>query len=292
MKTQNLFSTLSKYGSRELENYLTESFVFVMTLLLERETFHALEFLNRLCGVEGEESFNDPGSLNITTQVTVDEGRPDIEIREGSKKLFYIEIKHDSPLGGGQLEYYKRKLDQTHILRTGLVLLTRSKSSAQETTLDQEDFHHICWYDIHRSLDQIAQANIDDVCSYFISNFNSFLEGKQMSLEQVGWEYIKGVPGLVALTNMLEVAILEVIPDAQVKKTSGWYWRGFAVNGLFYCGMRYDESMLIVFENNLGNSPTYRRELDLNKVHFFSLSQAEQLECLIEFVKQANNESK
>lgn len=291
MKAPNVFATLSKYGSRELENFLTESFVFLIKLLLEKEKVHGLAFINRLCGLGECDSFADSDAVSISTQITIEDGRPDIEIRDGAKKLYYIEIKHDAPLGEGQLEYYKNKLDESNIPSTGLVLLTRSKSSAQETTLDSDQFYHICWYDIHRFLNQIVSSNVDEVCAYFINNFNLFLESKQMSLEQVSWEYIKGVPGLVSLSNILEVAILEAIPDVQLKKTTGWNWRGYFVNGLIYCGIRYDESTIIVFENNMGNSPSYRRELDLNDAHFFSLNQAEQLECLIEFLRKAEKDT-
>jgi len=291
MTSSNVFLALSKYGSRELENYLTESFVFLLGMLLERETVHGLAFVNKLCGVKGDASFTKVEEITISTQITVEDGRPDIEIRGGARQLFYVEVKHDAQLGDDQLEYYKNKLDESQITCRGLVLLTRSKSSALETTLSSDEYNHLCWYDIHRILKEILYSEVDEVCSYFIRDFNLFLESKQMSLEQVGWEFIKGVPGLVAITNMLEVAILDAIPGSKLRKTAGWSWRGFIINNSTFCGIRFDDPLIIVYENNMGNSPSYKRDLSLSQSHFFSLNQAEQLESLIDFLQQAENQN-
>ena len=133
MSAPNVFTTLSKYGSSEVENYLTEAFVFLLNLLLERNPEIALTFVNKLCGLSGERQLTKPKSVAISTQIVVDEGRPDIEIRQGVNALIYIEVKHDAPLGVGQLEYYKRKLIESGISNTALVLLTRSRAAAQET---------------------------------------------------------------------------------------------------------------------------------------------------------------
>ena len=108
-----------------------------------------------------------------------------------------------------------------------------------------------------------------------------------MSLERIGWEYISGVPSLVALGNMLEVAILETTPDGKLRRNGGSSWLGFRLDDNFYCGIRYDAPLIIVFENNLGSDPTYKHDLDLEKEYFFSLNQAEQLECLVGFVQDA-----
>lgn len=56
-------------------------------------------------------------------------------------------------------------------------------------------------------------------------------------------------------------------------------------------GVRYQEPLRIIFENNRGINPTFQRELMLPEVHFFSLSAGEQLECLIEFVRKSFEES-
>lgn len=289
MQSTNVFKTLSKYGSREEENYLTEALVLIIKTLIERQPDYSLKFLNSLCGLSKKIEHENLPSISISTQVAVDEGRLDIEIKLGSAMLTYIEVKHDACLGDRQLEYYKRKLDDSGVLSTRLVLLTRSRASSQETTLGSDEYHHVCWYDIHGWLSEIITESEDGVSRYLMEEFVRFLEGKQMSLEQIKWEYINGVPALVALGNMLEVAILEAIPDVKLRKNAGGSWRGFNFEEEYFCGIRYDNPLLIVFENNNGDSPTYKRDLDLEKSHFFSLNQAEgeQLECLIKFIQKA-----
>ena len=287
MKAPNLFLTLSKYGSREAEDYLTESFVLLLKNLLEHRPTLGLGLLNNICGLAGDVQFDHPDLITISTQVIVEQGRPDIEVKSGSEILVYIEIKHDAALSTGQLEKYKRKLDESEFGHTVLVLLTRSLASGQETTLARNEYHHVCWYDVHRELAEIRNEGVGKICIFLIDEFLSFLEEKQMSLERVGWEYINGVPSLVALINLLEVAILEALPDVKLKKTGGWEWLGFRLDNTYYCGMRYKEPLIVVFENKIGIDPTYKHDLDLESDYFFSLNQAEQLERLVEFVKQS-----
>jgi hypothetical protein len=290
MKTPNVFSVLSRYGSGEEENYLTEAFAFLLRLLLEYQPNIGLALVNKLCGFPEENCFTNSQSVAISTQIIIDEGRPDIEIRDGRDTLVYVEIKHDAHLGTGQLEYYKRKLIEANFPNKELVLLTRSRILAQETTLKFDEYHHVCWYEIHYWL---SKFNVqDEVCKYFIESFMLFLEGKRMSVKQVTWEYIQGVPALIALTTMMEVALVEAMPNVKLGRTAGWTWRGFNLNGgSYWCGIRYNQPLLVVFENNGGNNPTYKCDLDLNGFHFFSLTQTEQLECLINFFKDSNSNS-
>jgi len=282
---ENIFSSLSKYSSGANENYLTEALVFVTRLLLERTPAAGLDMVNLLCGLSQETWFSDPKSVHISTQVTTDEGRPDIEIR-GKDTLVYIEVKHDSPLTSGQLESYKTQLDKAASPNTRLVLLTRSRNSAFETTLQPGDYHHIYWYEIYNRLSQTDTQ--DDVCQYFVQSLMSFLEEKRMSMKRVTWEYIQGVPALLNLTDMMETAIAEVMPGVKFTRTAGWTWRGFYLPNGYWFGIRYTQPLVVVFENNNGKSPTYKRDLNLEKNHFFALNKDEQFECLVEFLQQAS----
>ncbi len=110
-------------------------------------------------------------------------------------------------------------------------------------------------------------------------------------MEKVSWEYIEGLPALLKLTKMMEASITEAMPDANHKRTVGWGWRGFNIGGGYFYGIRYQRPLLVIFENNLGSSPTYKRDLALDEVHFFSLSKDEQFECLVEFLRQASNDA-
>jgi hypothetical protein len=285
---ENVFSSLSKYASASDENYLTEALVFLVKLLLERKPAAGLDTVNFLCGQSRGVCFGDPKSVAIATQVAVDLGRPDIEIRDGTNTLVYIEVKHDSPLGVNQLERYKAQLQESGLSNTLLVLLTRSRSSLLETSLQPDEYHHICWYDIYNWLSNVDTK--DAICQYFIRSFMSFLEDKSMSLKKVTWEYIQGVPSLINLTTMMEAAVQEVMPAVALRRTAGWSWRGFYLDNAYFLGIRYERPLTVTFENNFGNNPTATHELDLEGRHFFSLSREEQFEGLINFLQTASQE--
>jgi hypothetical protein len=106
-----------------------------------------------------------------------------------------------------------------------------------------------------------------------------------MSMEKVPQEYSEGVAALLKLTRMMEASISEAMPNATFKRTAGWSWRDFNVDGYFY-GLRPARPLLVVFESNMGNSPTHKRNLDLVDVGFFSKSKDEQFECLVAFLRQ------
>lgn len=97
----NVFSALSTYGSSEEENHLTESFVFLLNLLLQRAPDSALLLLDHLTGSLPLHNFTRPELVAIRTQPRWEQGRPDIEIKEADDTLIFVEIKHDSPIGYG-----------------------------------------------------------------------------------------------------------------------------------------------------------------------------------------------
>ena len=283
----DLFSVLSRYAFRQEENFLTESFVYLLNLILERENVIGLRILSRLCGEKSTAWFNSGSAISINTQLSVDEDRPDIIIHVDSDKIIFIEVKLDSSLGIEQLERYYSHLTRKNSQDIQLVLITRSRHSIQETTLDRSLFHHVCWYEISGWLSEIEIH--DEVTSFVVEQFLDFLREKGMNMEKVSWEYIQGVPALINLVNMIGTAIAEVAPETSCRKTMGANWAGYYLDRMFI-GFRYDKSLIVVIEDNNGTNPTFKRGLSLEKAHFFSLTAGEQLECLIEFVQKALQE--
>ena len=163
---------LSRFAFRQEENFLTESLVYMLNLILEREKEIGLSILANLCGEGFAAGLGNAANISITTQFTVDEGRPDTVIQVDSDKVAFIEVKHDSSLGAEQLERYYSNLMGSKAKDTQLVLLTRSRHSIQETSLDQSLFHHVCWHEISGWL---SEADFrDDVTSFLPSNFLNF----------------------------------------------------------------------------------------------------------------------
>jgi hypothetical protein len=174
--SEDVFSSLAKYGSGVDEDYLTESLVFVTKLLLVRTPAEGPDLVNLLCGQLGTRPcFDDPKSVLFETQVATELGTPDIEI-SGTDTRVYVEVKHDSPLGPDQLERYKAQLDQSGVPNTRLVFLTRSRVSSLETSLEPGDYHRIYWYEIYNWL--CGTDTHDEVCEYFSKSLVSFLEEK------------------------------------------------------------------------------------------------------------------
>ena len=285
--TNNIFSTLSKYAFRQEENFLTESLVYLLNTILEKEEKIGISILTNLSG-ENTSWNSESEEITITTQLSIEGGIPDIVINVGDDKLVLIEVKHDSSLGEGQLESYYTYLDGLLAKDKQLVLLTRSRHSIQETSLDRSLFHHVCWYEISGWL---SEADFqDEVVRYLVGQFLDFLTEKDMSMEKITWEYIQGVPAMLNLVNMIGTAISEVFPESSTKKTDGASWAGYYVEGIVI-DFLYADPLLIVFENDTGNNPTFKRDLHLEKVHFFSLTAGDQLECLIDFVGNSFEES-
>jgi hypothetical protein len=96
----NLFKDLSKYLSEHHEDFLTNSFVYLLNYLLEYERSLAIGLLNFICGGNFEFAFKEDEKVIITTQKVTSEGTPDIEIKSDDKCIF-VEVKHDSGLGCG-----------------------------------------------------------------------------------------------------------------------------------------------------------------------------------------------
>ncbi|MCB9444201.1 MAG: PD-(D/E)XK nuclease family protein [Ardenticatenaceae bacterium] len=168
----NVFSVLSRYAPRATENYLTEAFVFVVKMLLDRQSDAGLDIVNRLCDLSLD--FTNPKTIVITTQRTSENGRPDIEIVEDNNTVVFVEVKHDSPLSPGQLESYLDTLQKRDVMNTRLVLLTRSRSASLGTTLASSEYHHVCWYDIYNWLAELEFQ--DEISGYFVEYFMDFLQ--------------------------------------------------------------------------------------------------------------------
>jgi len=106
-------------------------------------------------------------------------------------------------------------------------------------------------------------------------------------MEKVTWEYIKGLPAMINLSNMLGIAISEVSPEKSLRKTVGANWSGYYLDGNYFIGFRFNDPLVIVIEDNNGTNPSCKKDLMLEDIYFFSLSAGEQLESLISFIKKS-----
>ncbi|MAE10857.1 MAG: hypothetical protein CL876_02870 [Dehalococcoidales bacterium] len=128
------------------ENYLTESFIFLLNCLLTRERAVAIEILNRFCVENDEFSFNIAEEISISMQEVTEQGIPDIKV-SSPDKLIYVEVKHDSPLGFQQIERYKKALDASLASIRHVVLLTRFTIDFDEET--EKPYKYIRWFEVY-----------------------------------------------------------------------------------------------------------------------------------------------
>jgi len=301
--TKNIFSALSKYDSASPENYLTESFVFLLNNLLEREHPIAIDILNKLCVNNNEFSFCDNEEISISTQVITDQGTPDIMI-SSPDKLIYIEVKQDSPLGYKQVERYKNALSESPANFKYVILLTRFAIELEEK---EKPYKHILWHEAHNWL---LKTNIQDhVSKYLRDSFIYFLKEKHMSIEKIDWEYIKGVPSLVNLLKMIEFGIenlkLKIDNRAQGNTYIGRYFDGVQ----YWCGIWFDTPLILRFEMEDKNKfdPGLFKErtydgvwddgkvlyfnFELEKIYFFSLDKDKQQEAISKFISTCYKEA-
>ncbi len=303
MNTENIFSALSKYSSSQDENYLTESFVFVLNELLRRERQICLDILTKLCIKDNEFSFDIDEDVLVTTQEVTDVGIPDIKILTPDK-LIYIEVKDSATVHRNQISQYKKALELSTANFKHVVLLTRFAVDFKEQ--EERPYKHIRWYEVYNWL---ANAKAQDLVSiYLIESFKSFLEDKHMSIEKVGWEYINGVPSFNNLINMIDVAIKGASLHVH-QKSAGWASKAFWLEKKrYWCGVYYSAPLVVIFKAihkeglnpELLSTPTYPIkeahssywfQLKLEDIHFFALDKDRQLEELNKFVRTAYAEA-
>jgi hypothetical protein len=281
----NIFQALSRYGSSQSENYLTEAFIHVLRMLRERCPQGFQHLIANIAGISPEDIESELGEITIAGQASLPQGRPDIRFDFPDGRIVFVEVKDWSPLSEGQLEGYFKQIRPLFGAKASLVLLTRSKHSMQETTLDPSSYRQICWYEIYAWLGEFLTD--DAIAGHYVDEFREFLEGRGMGVQQVTWEYEKGVRSMIILTNMLETATAEVAPHRKTKRTAGWSWRGLYIDDVYFLGVRYEAPMIISFEDNMGTNPTLKEDLDLAEAHFFSLSAGQQLETISDFLRSA-----
>lgn len=299
----NLFKDLSKHLSERHEDFLTNSFVYLLNYLLENEKPLAIEFLNFICTKNSEFTFKEGEKVVITTQKPTEEGTPDIEIKSDDKCI-YVEVKHDSGLRQKQIERYKKALRNERAVIKKIVLLTRFSVDLEETIEERVPDRHIRWYQIHKYLENIEVK--DRIGKFLNDEFKKFLEEKQMAIQKVGWEYGNGIRALNNLIEMIGVAVEEL--GIKKWKTAGWEWKGYYVeDNSQFVGIDYNEPDAVYYE--LGSSLKYtvpdgnfdfpfyiennniNFELSFEKTHFFALEKNEQLGILKNFISACHDQA-
>ncbi len=303
----NLLIRLHKWAARQGENFLTESFAFLLQHLLDNEPEASVRLVglitNGFIQLRPEES----KVLEVRTQVTFGEGTPDLQLRT-ARQLAFIEVKSDSELAPGQLRRYRRILLASGFPETMLGLLTRYPSPIEEGA-ERPDVS-LRWYEVAEWIQVERQRySFKPISSFLVEQFLGLLGAKNMVMGQVTWELSGGVRALYSLTNMLFEAATACGWKAQV--SGGRDYMGVRLDGnSYWTGIYYDRPEILCFETNYAfidkeaaqklESGTvfeweseegkfgWRRELNLEAedIHFFARSKASQLQLLEAFLRE------
>ena len=279
--------------------------MYILNFFLDNEKQLGIGLLNFICSQNGENVFSETEEVAITTQKSTEEGTPDIQIKS-TDKFIYIEVKHDSGLGKEQIERYRKALGKEHAPIKQIVLLTKFSIDLATKNKEGHPDKYMRWYQIHRYFEGLKPK--EEICKFLIDQFTDFLEGKQMAIQKVGWEYTNGIRALLNLVNMIGIAI-EELGIKTYQKTAGWEWRGYYLESKDeFCGIYFEEpDSVYLFSNGLLNYkpqekdfrfPFYEDdggtyfELSLEDTWFFALRKDEQFDILKAFILACHTEAK
>lgn len=301
----NLLVGLHKWAWRQDENFITEAFAHLLRYLLEHERDIAVALLDYLTGGSLSPFLHKAKAISVTTQVTTDEGRPDVEIRT-SDCLAYVEAKSDSDVRPDQLHHYRRALDRSEIEHKVLVLVTRRpiEFDLQDNGVDV----HRRWYEVANEVQKLTRK--DEVTNFLVKQFDEFLKERSLTMEKVGWELRNGVKAAFDLIAMVEEAIKaksaqptaasfgQVFAGYYVRKKDAWvgiYWESPTVLDFHTVEMTIDENQAREdlgygerYRDSMNKPPHWRYRLDLEseEVHFFALTRESQISIIEQFIKK------
>lgn len=304
----NLFLRLHKWAVRQDENFVTESLALVLQDLLDREPAVGVGLLRFLTGGLVEVAPEDAATVDVRTQVETDRGRPDLEIR-AQGCLIVVEVKVESDLQTGQLEGYRRYLEESGAVRKGLILLSQYRVRLGDE-VEKPDIHRR-WYEVAEWLDEARQQTplANPVTRFLCNQFLDFLEARDMTISQVSGSLADGLRSLSSLLKMLEHAAASC--RVSVARSSSWERIGLQLDKRHWIGVVYDEPERLRFQTEGGRidpqaarglgvgtvleqnwAPggfVWRRTEDLNseQVHFYARSRARQMQWLEEFLAQS-----
>lgn len=305
MPSNNLFLRLHKWASRQDENYHTESLAVLLEQLLVLAPAVGKRLVagltNNLIGGDAD----DASAIEIRTQIEAESGRPDLKIR-AVDRLAWIEVKVEAEVDQKQLEKYLNELAEHKVKNNKLVLLTRY--SVELPPKIAERVYQVRWFEVADWLEKVLVA--DSVCEaagFLVAQFLDFLEARSMKISQVGKSMPEGTRALSNFKNMLQEAALACLPA--VKPWSGWDLIGVKLErGRYQACLNFSNPNTLWFETRCRIDPERAVklglrelgeeswipgrfywwkgvELDSEEHHFFSLSKADQMQWLIDFLQ-------
>lgn len=299
-ESDNLLIKLHKLASGQDENFLTEVLANLLRRLIAIEPQAALTIINLITNNRLNVDIKEIVSVNVITQVSTENGRPDILISTDDH-IAYIEVKVESDFGDDQIERYRLQLDNCDFKETSLIVLTRYPF--YERLYNCNPDFNFRWHDLVDWLKSLKICN--DLTLFHINQFVDFLYVRGLAMQQVSWELVPGVKSFQTLTDMIEEALAAKKVNIH-QRSAAWEWRGFYIEQKrFFIGLYLSDPNLVVINteevslsSNIPKEVTlgrlignwrWQNELDLTseEVHFFARSKASQIQCLEKFIEES-----
>lgn len=306
MRAQDLYSALRRYdGTRSAENYLTESFAYLLRSLLREDPHFAAFLINRVCGVDDAFVADECERIDVRTQVATEHGIPDLVI-SAPGKLLYVEVKDHAEPVPEKLAGYRREVEGQDATLKRLVLLTRW---APDLPVMSDGPHHcVRWFEVHHWIAATLHQR-GDVARFLAGEFVLFMEAQGMAINRVGWELMPGLEALMNFMVMFDAAFEEAgLKSMQGQIRASRDGVGCSVeDSKFWCGLDYRRPLSVIFYRwycprvdskvlssgpyELGKSSSgaeaYRLSLEAEDVAFFALSKDNQLRLLASYIRAA-----
>ncbi len=235
---ENLYNRLFKYKpEKELsssENFITESFVYILDFSLKHSTEFLLHFFQRLGITINKQDYH---KIFIDTQRQFEtiynlKAIPDICIQIDSN-LFIFEVKYDSGINEYQLpdnpiitinqidKYQGIITNPKLILHIFTIVIHSSNIDFKKSNPDFKD--EILWHEIYNSIRIYHSDN--HIENYLHNEITKFMEDNKMAIPKVSYELQNGMQALLNLYDQIEIVLEKLkIP---YNSSFGYNWTGY-----------------------------------------------------------------
>lgn len=296
----NLLLRLHRWASRQSENFTTEAFVHLLLHLIEFEPEIAVFILRKLTKQKLIVNTQTIKRVSINTQVTTEQGKPDIEIKT-SDFLIYIEVKVGSGFGNKQISRYREELNKSSFPNKLLITLTRYPISYN--TNNQEDLPNVA-FRWHHVVDWFENINFKfENSKLLVNQFVTFLKKRGIAMDNVSWELVSGIRSFRSCLDMVGEALASMKVSVY-RSSAAWDWYGYYIEDKkFFIGIYLNNPGFLTINTEVAlarkefedvpvgrlENGGWRNELDLEseEIHFFARSKASQIQCIEKFIKES-----
>lgn len=294
----NVLIQLHNLCGKQDENFITESFVNLLRLLRDYDSINASLILKKITNNLLYTDDSNISKVDINTQITIDSGRPDIEIRFGDYIIF-IEVKVKSDFGSTQLDRYNKYLKNINHKKTSLITITKDPFKNGSNSIKPTNL--VRWHEIHSWFIELHTKN--KIVSYNINQFVEFMVHRGLSMDYVKWEMTEGLKSFKNLMDMIGESLSSL--QFRFKTAVAWEWYGYYIDeSKYWIGTVFDKPHIILFHTeSFGNADNtnvdvgviansrWENRLDLSSedTHFFACSKESQISLIDDFVKKSIN---